>query len=319
MTLSPLRNPLILDTDGGVDDAQALILLLSQGVVPQAITTVFGNVSLDAATRNILDVLEMTETSIPVYKGLAQPLVAPIINATNIHGDDGLGGAPRPSQTSQAADGTAVEYLIATLRAALDAQSKIDLLMIGPLSNLAIVLRLAPECIDGIGHLWIMGGTLNGRGNTTPATEFNVMADPEAAQIVFAADIATTVTAWEVCENHYMHVDAVSALIDDLPDTPLAQFNAHLLLHARAISHSYGSGGHFLFVDPLAAAVLADPSLVTKSLKASVDVALAPGLTRGMTLVDPSFRLGTPPVTFVETVDNDRICALFTASVKWAP
>lgn len=319
MTLNTTRNPLILDTDGGVDDAQALILLLSHGVVPQAVTTVFGNVSLDAATRNILDVLELAETVVPVYKGQAQPLIAPIIDAAHIHGEDGLGNAPRPAQTTQVTEGNAVDYLVTTLMAAAQAGTKVDLMLIGPFTNLAMALRMEPAIVDGIGHLWIMGGTLIGRGNTTPAAEFNVMADPEAAQIVFAADIATTVAAWEVCVDHAMHSDIVDQLIAALPDTALGKFNGHLLLHARDVSRSYGGDGHFRFVDPLAAAVLIDPTLTTASLNASVDVALAPGITRGMTLVDPSLRLGTPPVTFVEKADNDRLCAMFDASVHWAP
>lgn len=319
MTSTTPRNPLILDTDGGVDDAQALLLLLSHGIVPQAITTVFGNVSLDAATRNILDVLALAKSGVPVFKGQARPLIAPVIDAAHIHGSDGLGNAPRPPQAAKAQDRGAVEYLIETLSAAAKSGNQVDLLMIGPFTNLAVALRLAPDIIAGIGHLWIMGATLYGRGNTTPAAEFNVMADPEAAQIVFTAGIPTTIAPWEVCASHAMDITAIDALIDALPDTPLAKFNAHLMLHAREVNRGYGGAGHFQFVDPLAAAVLIDPSLITTSVTASTDVALDAGITRGMTLVDLSGRLGTPPVTFVETAKLDSICTMFETSAHWAP
>src|SRR4029450_8392861 len=97
------RNRLILDTDGGVDDAQALLLLIAAGRAPDAITTVFGNVDLDAATENVLATLAVAGVEIPVHKGAAEPLAQSIIHAKHIHGDDGLGGAPRPEKTSSPA------------------------------------------------------------------------------------------------------------------------------------------------------------------------------------------------------------------------
>ncbi|SMY07134.1 nucleoside hydrolase [Flavimaricola marinus] len=313
------RNPLILDTDGGVDDAQALLMLLAHGITPLAITTVFGNVSLEAATRNILDVLSLAKADVPVHMGQSRPLTGAVIDARNIHGEDGLGSAPRPVKAADPSERDGVEFLVTTLSAAARTGTKIDLLMIGPLTNLALALRMAPMISDGIGQLTIMGGTLFGRGNTTPAAEFNIYADPEAAAIVFAADIPTVVAAWEVCSAHAMESDAIDALIEALPGTPLAEFSAHLMLHARKVSFSYGGDGHFRFVDPLAAAAVIEPGLITAVQTHSVDVALAPGLTRGMTLVDPSGRLGTPPVTFIETADIDRLCALFAASAHWTP
>jgi purine nucleosidase/non-specific riboncleoside hydrolase len=184
-----MRNRLILDTDGGVDDAQALILLAGNGVVPHAITTVFGNVGLDAATRNILDILATLGLEVPVYKGTGLPLIQPIIDATYVHGEDGLGGAPRPVSAGLPENLHAVDFLRSAFRQAAADGEKIDLLMIGPLTNLALALRLDPDIVAGIGRLVIMGGTLHGRGNVTPAAEFNVFADPEAAAIVFGTKL----------------------------------------------------------------------------------------------------------------------------------
>lgn len=313
------RNPLILDTDGGVDDAQALVMLLAHGVVPMAITTVFGNVGVDAATRNMLDVLALAGAEVPVHQGQARALTGALIDATEIHGADGLGGAVRPARTGQAQGQDAVSYLTATLGQAAVAGRCVDLLMIGPLTNLALALRLDPGIARGIGRLTLMGGTLHGRGNTTPAAEFNIYADPEAAAIVLTAGIPTTVAAWEVCFGHAMPLETVDAVIADLPDHPLAAFSTTLLLHGRAINRSYGGRGDFKYIDPLAAAAVIEPGLVTASLEASVDVALAPGLTRGMTVVDPSGRLGTPSVTFITRADPERLDALFAASLRWTP
>lgn len=315
-----MRRPLILDTDGGVDDAQALVLLLAHGVVPEAITTVFGNVGLEAATRNILTVLALCgAATVPVHAGQASPMLGEAIDATHVHGEDGLGGAPRPDRIPEAAGADAVGFLVERLGRAARDGAPVDLLFIGPLTNLALALRLRPGIEAGIGHLVIMGGTVFGRGNTTPAAEFNVFADPEAASVVFQADIPTTLVPWEPCRSHAMTGAEVDAAFAGLAGDPLGRFNEALARHARRVTQGFGRPDLFQFVDPFAAAVLIEPSLVTLSESASLDVALAPGIARGMTVVDPSGRLGTPRVTVVQEGDLDRLRALFTASIAWRP
>ncbi|SFV36659.1 purine nucleosidase/non-specific riboncleoside hydrolase [Devosia crocina] len=313
-----MTRKLILDTDGGVDDAQALLMLIANGRTPDAITTVFGNVGLDAATRNILTVLQVAgKDTVPVHKGADRPLTQPVIDAKYIHGDDGLGGAPRPATIPEVASTNGIGFLIDTFRAAAGGGEQVDLLMIGPLTNLALALRLAPDIVEGIGQLTIMGATVYGRGNTTPAAEFNIYADPEAAAIVFGADVETLVAPWEPCVTHFMTGEEVEALLAEVPDSPEKTFSAALVGHARRTTIGYGGPDHFRFVDPLAIAAVIEPDLVTKTLQASVDVALAPGITRGMTVVDPSGRLGTPPVTLIEEARVDRLIALYRNSVAY--
>lgn len=315
-----MARKLILDTDGGVDDAQALLMLIAAGRTPDAITTVFGNVGRDAATRNMLTVLAVAGLpEVPVHKGADRPLTQPIIDAKYIHGEDGLGGAPRPADIPAPAGEDGVGFLVSSFRAAAAAGDRIDLLMIGPLTNLALALRVAPDIVEGIGRLTIMGATVYGRGNTTPAAEFNIYADPEAASVVFGAEIDTLVAPWEPCVSHFMTGDEVDALLADIPDSPQKQFSAALVTHARQTTLGYGGPDHFRFVDPLAIAAVIEPEIVVKSVEASVDVALAPGITRGMTLVDPSFRLGTPRVTLIEEARIDRLVALYRASVAYRP
>ena len=164
-----------------------------------------------------------------------------------------------------------------------------------------------------------MGGTVYGRGNATPAAEFNIFADPEAAAIVFGADIETVVVPWEPCVTHYLSGAEVDALFEPIPEGPQKAFSRALAGHARQTIAGYGDGDNFRFVDPFAAAVVVEPGIVTKSTLASVDVALAPGITRGMTVVDPSGRLGTPMVTLVEEARLDRLVALYAASIAFTP
>ena len=310
---------LIFDTDGGVDDAQALLMLIAGGRTPDAITTVFGNVDLEAATENVLATLAVAGVAVPVHAGTADPIAAERIHARHVHGEDGLGGAPRQAHAHKIAGSDAVGFLVTTLSGAAKSGDPVDLLMVGPLTNLALALRQAPGIIAGVRRLIIMGGTLYGRGNVTPAAEFNIFCDPEAAAIVFAADVDTTVVAWEACLAHELAGSDIDRMLEQVADSPYKAFVEGLIRNERERHVRSGLGDCLMFIDPLAAAVALQPDIVTKSLRASVDVALAPGLTRGMTVVDPSGRLGTPPVTLVEGARSDRLAAFFAASVGWIP
>lgn len=310
-------NKLILDTDGGVDDAQALLLLIAHGRTPMAVTTVFGNVGLDAATDNILATLATAGVTMPVHKGADRPLVQKTIDATDIHGEDGLGGAPRPARVDAPASDDAVAFLRASFREAARSGLKVDMLMIGPLTNLALALRTEPAIAAGIGRLTIMGATVYGRGNVTPAAEFNIFADPEAAEIVFSSAIDMVVVPWEPCLKHPISGEAVDALFASLPASPVRDFSQALARHIRQGTMARGGADCLDLVDPLAAAVLLEPGIVTRSLSASIGVSLAPGLTRGMTVIDPSGRLGSPKVTIIEEVDAERLASLYAVSAAY--
>jgi purine nucleosidase/non-specific riboncleoside hydrolase len=309
----------IFDSDGGVDDAQALILLVANGKVPDLITTVFGNVGRDQATTNLLAVCAQLGVSIPTHRGADRPLTQPVIDAKYVHGDDGLGGAPRPATQDVPAGDDGVLVLVKTFREAAANGEKVDILMIGPLTNLALALRLDPSIVDGIGTLTIMGGNVYGRGNTTPAAEFNIYADPEGAHVVLTAGVETVVIPWEPCTTHFMVGEKVDALFNGIASGPLKTFSEALQKHARQNGIKRGNPDRFLYVDPLAAAVVLDPSMVTRSISASSSVVLSPGLARGMTLVDPSGRLGTPKITFVEEVDIGKVDALYARSAAYQP
>jgi purine nucleosidase/non-specific riboncleoside hydrolase len=313
------KRTFILDSDGGVDDAQALILLVANGRAPDVITSVFGNVGRDQATTNLLAVTAHLGVSIPVHRGADRPLTQPVIDAKSVHGDDGLGGAPRPAKQDAHSSDDAVGVLIRTFKAAAAKGEKADILMIGPLTNLALALRLDPSIVSGIGTLTIMGGTVYGRGNSTPAAEFNIYADPEAADIVLTCGAETVIVPWEACVAHYMDGRRVDALFERTAPSVVRDFSQALVNHYRGVRTKHQAPDNMLYVDPLAAAVVIDPSIVRTSIRASSSVALAPGITRGMTLVDPSGRLGTPKITFVEEVDVAKVDALYAVSVAYSP
>lgn len=310
-----MANRLILDTDGGVDDAQALMMLVAGGRTPDAITTTFGNVGLEQATRNILDTLAVLGCEIPVHMGASRPLVQPIIDAATIHGTDGLGGARRPEDAADPVGDDAPGYLCDALHEAAAASNPIDILAIGPLTNLALALRRRPDVVSGVGRLTIMGGTVNGRGNITPAAEFNIYADPEAAAIVFSAGLDIRMVPWETCASHFIDGPSVDRLFEGRMETAATRFAKALADHARQVTIGFGHPDIFRFVDPLAAAVVIDPMIVIDPVNAAVSVALAPGLTRGMTLVDPSGRLGAKKVDIVTKAELSRVAELFGKSL----
>ncbi len=314
-----VNRPFIFDTDGGVDDAQALILLIAHGVAPDIVTTVFGNVSLEQATDNMLATLAVVGANVQLHQGTARPLEQPIIDARHVHGEDGLGGAPRPRVTQKPASDDAVGVMIETFRAAAAASRKADILLIGPLTNLALALRRDPAIVGGIGRVTIMGATLFGRGNSTPAAEFNIYADPEAAQVVFSAPLDMVIVPWEPCVSHAMTGEAVDAMFARLPHNETATFSEVLARHLRNGVMRWRNIDQLRIVDPLAAAVVVDPGIVTKSVHACVQVSLAPGIARGMTVVDPSGRLGTPRFTLVEEVDAQRLHDLYAVSAAYSP
>lgn len=310
---------LILDTDGGVDDAQALLMLVANGRAPQLITTVFGNVSLDQATANMLAVCAVAGVDIPVHKGADRPLVQPVLDARHVHGEDGLGGAPRPAVSADHASNDAVGVLRSAFRDAAALGERVDLLMIGPLTNLALALRVEPGIIAGIGRLTVMGGTVRGRGNATPAAEFNILADPEAAEIVLTAGIETVIVPWETCVAHRLSGTALDLLHERTPPSRVRDFLRALSDHQRRGVQARGHPDTIFYVDPLAAAAALDPTIIVKSLSASASVALAPGISRGMVLVDPSGRLGTPKVTFVEEADQAALDRLYATTNAYVP
>ncbi|HEX2505289.1 MAG TPA: nucleoside hydrolase, partial [Gaiellaceae bacterium] len=188
--------PIVIDCDPGHDDAIALLLALaSPEVEVLAVTTVAGNQTLDKTTGNALRVLELAgREDVPVAAGAAQPLVRDIRVAIEVHGESGLDGPDLPEPATRAVAESAVELLA---RVAEEAREPVTLVPVGPLTNVAAFLDERPQAAERVARIVLMGGAV-AEGNVTPAAEFNIWADPEAAARVFASGLDVTMVGLDV-------------------------------------------------------------------------------------------------------------------------
>jgi purine nucleosidase len=273
---------LLIDTDTASDDAVALIMALCSPLVDVvAITTVAGNVEVAQATRNALYTAELCGSRVPVYQGAARPLLRTLHTATWFHGQDGLGdhGYAPATRTSES------EHAIDAIIAAADVHPGIEIITLGPLTNLALALARAPEIIHRISRCVIMGGAPCCEGNVTPAAEFNIWVDPEAARLVFTSGLATEMIGWQLSREDAVLSEADIKTILALK-TPVAEFAIRCnSAGADAYFEQTGERGISL-PDPVAMAVLLEPELSLTSSSHYVDVETASPLTRGMTVVD---------------------------------
>ncbi len=274
---APFR--VIIDTDPGVDDALALLLALrSPELKIEGITPVAGNVPLELTLPNALRMVEIAgRTDIPVAAGAKDPLVRRLVTAAYAHGENGLGGAVFPEPKTKAIAEPAAEFIRRIVRAY---PGEATLLTIGPLTNVGLALRADPELAGMVRGLVMMGGSLSG-GNITPAAEFNVYVDPEAARIVFQSGIPITMVGLDVTRKTTLTEEHVRTL--EAGQNPVSQAAAkigrNVLEHNRQQGFLVGPNMH----DPLAVASFINPALV-KLQDYYVDVETEGELSAGATL-----------------------------------
>lgn len=306
---------LIIDTDTASDDAVALVMALRDpSVTVDAITVVQGNVPLDVALQAALYTVELCGSAAPVYAGLAKPLLRPAQHAQFVHGEDGMGDIGLPLTGREPAPEHAVDQLIARFRAE---PGVIELVTLGPLSNVALALLREPDLARWVKHCWIMGGAADGQGNIGVTGEFNIWQDPEAAKIVYESGMPITMIGWDPCRFDSVVNSDEQASIKAV-GTQLADFvidiQRTLIDYARDVA---GLDGISL-ADPLAMAVVLEPetAAVTEGPH-FVTVICDDGLTRGQTVVDRYKLLGqTPNTTVVNRVDHDRYIAMLHEAVR---
>lgn len=280
--MSCKRIPVVFDCDPGHDDAIALIwALASQQMEIRAVTTVAGNQTLDKVTHNALAVLTLMGCAeqIPVAQGYDQPLVASLnIGGEVVHGDSGLEGPVLPEVRVQPVSQHAVELMHEVIQ---KSEEKITVIALGPLTNVGAFLKRYPEDQDRIERIAIMGGGTI--GNWTPAAEYNIWADPEAASIVFRSGIPILMAGLDVTQKAYVtreENERIRAL-----GNPVAKFVAELIdFFSRYHYEVEGFPGCTLH-DPTTIAALLYPQLF-ETKRVHVDVELAGSFTRGMTVVD---------------------------------
>jgi purine nucleosidase len=289
-----MATKIILDCDPGIDDALAIAFAHGHPDIDLlGITTVAGNVGLDRTTQNALAVCEFIGAYVPVTAGCATPLIRPALDARHVHGESGLGGATLPPPTAQPASGHAVDYLIDTVRAA---PGEITVVATGPLTNIALALRKEPRLPQWVRDFVIMGGS-SGRGNTTPAAEYNMWADPEAAAVAFGAGWTVTMLGLDVT----LRSGATPEVLDRMRG--LGQFGRELLLPALDQYRSTTDDGGPPVHDVCAVAHVAEPGLFG-FVPARVGVETSGLLTSGMTVTD--FRAADYNTQVAMTIDPVR-------------
>ncbi len=296
-----------VDTDGGVDDAIALMMLIGSGKTIDFITTTFGNVDLEQATKNILDTLAICNADIPVHKGASDPVSGERTDAVYVHGKDGLGGVERPRHLLKHSGETAYNALRDVLRKAALGGPKLQILTIGPLTNLAEVLREEADLVEGVDRIWSMGGTCHGRGNVTPAAEFNIFCDPEAARLVFSQAINTTLIPWEPGLQDALPGDVVDGIFDRLGDTIPARFAEHMCAFMREHARTWYDEDLLILPDLLAAAALLDSEVIARAIVCGVLVETGGEFARGATILDHEGKTKAPIIGIMERADRPKM------------
>ena len=282
------RIPLLIDTDPGVDDAWALLMAFASPAHELlGLTITAGNVGLDHTVRNVLKLCEVAGVDVPVYPGCAVPLVFPAEDAAYVHGRDGFGdtGYLAPTGVAQA------EHAALAMIRFSRSHPGLLLVCLGPLTNLALALRLDPTLPSRIGRLVVMGGAVTGRGNTSVSAEFNIAFDPEAAHIVFDAFPAFDLVDWEAVLRHgLLHADVEQWL--DGPGPKAAFYKA---ISQRTREWSEGRRGtQWHCADGLAMAAALEPEAATGWHLHAIEVETGGRLARGATVVDWADRSGRP-------------------------
>ena len=271
---------IILDTDPGIDDALALFLAFASPEVQfEAITTVNGNVGVNTTTRNTLALLEfLGRTDVPVARGCDHPLLRPLTHAAYVHGENGLGDVQLPEPHTQPVTQHAVDMIIERIMAA---PGEITLVPIGPLTNIALAVRREPRIAQRVREVVIMGGALRVPGNTTPAAEFNIYVDPEAAHIVFHAGWPLRLVALDVTMQARLPRSQVGALAESRSRVgPLVQ---QMLTYYFDVFGPQYNVTEFHMHDPLCLAAVFQPELLAWQ-SIYVDVELEGKLTTGQTV-----------------------------------
>jgi len=316
--------PLIIDVDTGIDDAFALLYVCA---CPRAeligVSTVDGNVDLGRATRNTRAVLALARRpDVAVWPGCAAPLLRPIKDASRFHGASGLGYAELSEPVDDAAPAHAVDAIIAALRARPGA---ITLVATGPLTNIAAALLREPALPRLLGRFVLMGGAYREAGNVTPAAEFNIWHDPEAARIVFRAfagpDAAPLVAVGlDVTRQTQLRpadLDGLKRRTANLPHgAVLMRFLDDSARHYFETMEQMTGARVFTMHDPLAVAAAIDPSLIVTQ-RVAVDVETVGELTAGMTVADWRGVWRQPPNAHVAiAVEAPRFIADFIDAME---
>ena len=302
---------IIIDTDPGQDDAVAILLALAspEHVNVLGVVAVAGNVPLDLTQKNARIVCELAgRPDMPVFAGADAPMARKLVTAEHVHGKTGLDGPPLPEPAMALQEQSGVDFIIETLRT--EPPGTVTLCPIGPLTNIGIAFAKAPDVVERVQEIVLMGGAYFEVGNITPAAEFNIYVDPEAADIVFKSGVKLTVMPLDVTHKALTS----QAWVDDMAalGTETGRMvSAWTDFFERYDMEKYGSTGAPLH-DPCVIAYLIKPELFT-GRHVNVEVETQSELTRGMTVADWwDVTDRAPNAMFVGGVDRDGFFGLLS-------
>lgn len=312
---------IVIDTDGGVDDALALLLALAWPEARiEAITTVHGNVPVESATRNVSEVLHIADCGmscampreLSLVAGCPAPLLASPVFAADVHGHDGLGGWIRTAPPRDLSNHISASKKIVSL--ARRFPGEITLVTIGPLTNAAVALREDPDGFRSLKQIVTMGGAIREHGNVSATAEFNLFADPDAAREVVHGGIPLTFVGLDVTHKVEFSRERLELLLGSRSDLR-ARFLRCVCDRMFSFYRPRLGRDIFFLHDPLAVGVALDRSLV-ETQPMSVDIETKGELTRGMVVADrrPWIR-SAPNVHVCVSVDAERFLDLFCRRV----
>lgn len=302
---------IILDVDTGHDDAVAIMMAARNPVLELAgITVTAGNQFLPKTLKNTLNLCSALAIQAPVYAGMTCPLLCELEPASLIHGESGFDGPVFGPCTKQVSPGHAVNFIIDAIMSS--AIGEITIVAVGPLTNIAMALRLEPAIAVRVKEIVLMGGSMSG-GNVTPSAEFNIHTDPEAATVVFSCGAPITMIGLDVTRTVALSAERLSSL-RTIPGAA-ARIFASSMDHYSAACMKY-IGESPAMHDPCCIAYVADPALfVCKPFAVNIEV--NGGFTRGRTVVDVTGVTGKSANASVAlTVDGERFWAMLEEALR---
>lgn len=305
-----MKKPVLIDCDPGIDDAVALFIAFkADNLDIRAITSVSGNVGIDKTTNNALKLIEYAGADVKVARGASRPINREPFTAEFVHGKTGLGNMIIPEAKGSLFHKNAYDTIY---EEAVKCDGKLHIIALGPLTNIALTLMKYPDIKTKISHITLMGGSA-GLGNDTPAAEFNIYADPEAAKIVFESGIEITMVGLDVTHKALAMEEDLKEIISY--NNGPSDFTGRCMLSYLEFVKKYGFKGALLH-DPSAVAAVIDESLI-KTQYLHVDVETRGEFTSGKTVVDIYKVTGKKPNVHVALdIDRDRLINLVKESLK---
>ncbi|MGB4590094.1 MAG: nucleoside hydrolase [Clostridiaceae bacterium] len=292
----------LIDCDPGADDVMALLYAMNREELDiRGIITVSGNVPLDTVTYNACGVLKLTGRNIPVCKGSAKPLVKKSFNASDVHGESGIGSLSLPDGKTNLVEMNFIDFYMEKL---FESEEKTTIIALGPMTNLALLIKVHPEAASRIEKIVFMGGAYN-NGNVTPYAEFNAYVDPEAYKILFDTEIKMVMVGLDATHMSLLKLEEISSL--ELHSEAGKFIKDLLTWYCKNVMEVYGYEGANMH-DPSAIMYVTNPEIFT-SFVSTLDISTNDDITRGKILINN--RSQKKNVTVLSSLDNEKFKKVF--------